>query len=169
MIDTVSGYGNDWYVIGLDLPTGALVTTRSLVVTDTFGVETLLRPNGHQATSSSDGWSMFQLAMPFDEGTEGVALTNAFLLAGTLAQPLEGPPIEELLMLRDEQANLAWAVERRLTSPLEQAIDAATDAIADAAAAPNAAAAPRETPAYQLASAVPGNLAKEMLTMEARA
>jgi hypothetical protein len=156
MIDTVSGYGNDWYVIGLDLPTGALVTTRSLVVTDTFGVETLLRPNGHQATSSSDGWSMFQLAMPFDEGTEGVALTNAFLLAGTLAQPLEGPPIEELLMLRDEQANLAWAVERRLTSPLEQAIDAATDAIAEAAAAPNVAP-PRETPAYQLASAVPAH------------
>ena len=26
MIDTVSGYGNDWYVIGLDLPTGSLVT-----------------------------------------------------------------------------------------------------------------------------------------------
>jgi hypothetical protein len=153
MIDTVSGYGNDWYVIGLDLPTGSLVTTRSLVVTDTFGVETLMRPNGHQATSSSDGWSMFQLAMPFDEGTEGVATTNAFFLAGTLAQPLEGPPIEELLMLRDEQANLAWAVERRLTSPLEQAIDAATDAIAEAAAATGPP--PGDTPVYRLASAVP--------------
>ena len=33
-------------------------------------------------------------------------MTNAFLLAGTLAQPLEGPPIEELLLLRDEQANV---------------------------------------------------------------
>lgn len=153
LIDTVSGYGNDWYVIGLDLPTGSLVTTTSLVVADTFGVETLLRPNGHQATSSSEGWSMFQLAMPVDEGTEGAAISNAFFLAGTLAQPLEGPPIEELLMLRDEQANVAWAVERRLTSPLEQAIDAATDLIDQSAATPGAA--PLDTPAYRLASAVP--------------
>src|SRR5262249_53065426 len=126
MIDTVSGYGNDWYVIGIDLPTGSLVTTRSLVVTDTFGAQTLLRPNGHEDTSSSSGWSLFQLAMPVDEGADGVAMTNAFFLAGVLAQPLEGPTVEEVLFLRDEQANVAWAVERRLTSPLEQAVDAAS-------------------------------------------
>ena len=129
MIDTVSGYGNDWYVIAIDLPTGALVQTRSLVVADTFGAQTLLRPNGHQATASSSAWSMFQLAMPVDEGAHGVPMTNAFFVAGALAQPLEGPPIEEVLLLRDEQANLAWAVERRLTGALEQAVDAATDAI----------------------------------------
>lgn len=154
MIDTVSVYGNDWYVIGIDLPTGALVETRSLVVTDTFGAQTLLRPNGHQATASSSAWSMFQLAMPFDEGVDGVAMTNAFFVAGALAQPLEGPPIEEVLMLRDEQANLAWAVERRLTSALEQAVDAATDAITSGDVAVSGVS-PDGVPHYRLASAVP--------------
>jgi hypothetical protein len=154
MIDTVSGYGNDWYVIGLDLPTGSLVMTRSLVVVDTFGAQTLLRPNGHQATTSSSGWSMFQQAMPVDEGMDGVAMTNAFFLAGALAQPLEGPPIEEVLLLRDELANVAWAVERRLTNPLEQAIDAAGDALGpehETAAGDS----PRDVPRYRLATAVP--------------
>ncbi len=153
MIDTVSGYGNDWYVIGLDLPTGSLVRTRSLVVVDTFGVQTLLRANGDWGTTSR-GWSMFQLAMPADEGAAGVPMTNAFLLAGTLAQPLEGPPIEELLLLRDEQANVAWAIERRLTSPLEQAVDAANDVIDVGAGAP-VGTPPQEVPRYRLASAVP--------------
>jgi len=31
-----------------------------------------------------------------------------------------------VLLLRDEQANLAWAVERRLTNPLEHVFHAAT-------------------------------------------
>jgi hypothetical protein len=157
MIDAISGYGNDWFVVGIDLPTGSLVTTRSLVVTDTFGAQTLLRPNGHQETAASDGWSVFQLAMPFDVGIDGVPMTGGFLLAGTLVQPLEGAPIEEVLFLRDEQANIAWAVERRLTSPLEQAVDASTAAL-DAAAEPAPATdGDSDAPLYRLASAVPSH------------
>lgn len=156
MIETVSGYGNDWYVIGIDLPTGSLVSTRSLVVTDTFGHQTLLRPNGDQATmsGSGSGWSMFQLAMPFEEGAEGVALTNAFFLPPSLVQPLEGPAIEEVLLLRDELANVAWAVERRLESPLQQAVDGAGDAISVSDTQPDGAP-PREFAKYRLASDVP--------------
>ncbi len=74
------GYGNDWYVIAIDLPTGALVTTRSLGDNDTFGAQTPLRPNGHQATASSSALRIFQLALPMDDGVEGVAMTNAFVL-----------------------------------------------------------------------------------------
>ncbi len=153
MIETISGYGNDWYVIGIDLPTGSLVRTRSLVVTDTFGVETLLRPNGDQATVASSEWAVFQLAMPFEDGAEGVAMTNAFFMPPSLVQPLEGPPIEEVLLLRDEQANLAWAVERRLESPLQQAVDASSDLIS--IGDQPVLAAPRDVPVYRLATEVP--------------
>jgi hypothetical protein len=49
-------------------------------------------------------------------------------------------------------ANLAWAVERRLESPLERALDAATgDSPAPAAEVG------LEVPAYQLATAVPAH------------
>ena len=48
LIETLSGYGNDWFVIGVELPVGHLVSSTSLVVTDTFGARTLLRPHGHR-------------------------------------------------------------------------------------------------------------------------
>ena len=39
-----SGFGNEWYVIPLDLDVGTLTKTRSLVITDSFGVQTLISP-----------------------------------------------------------------------------------------------------------------------------
>ena len=66
LVETLTGYGNDWFVIPIDLPVGSLVETRSLVVTDTFGVRSLLRPTGDPAIASRGGWSMFSLAMPVE-------------------------------------------------------------------------------------------------------
>lgn len=147
MLETISGYGNDWFVIPIDLPVGSLVSTRSLVVTDTFGVSTLLRPTGDIALGDWSGWSMYSLAMPFDVAEEPIPVHNLFFLPPTLVQPMDGMPVEEVLLLRDELANLAWAVERRLESPLERALDAT----------PGEPAPPAEVsrPTYQLASAVP--------------
>ena len=39
------------------------------------------------------------------------------------AQELGGPPIEEVLFLRDEMSNLAWAVERLIESPAERTLN----------------------------------------------
>jgi hypothetical protein len=154
LIETLNGYGNDWYVIPIDLPVGSLVESRSLVVTDTFGVRTLLRPNGDPALATqASRWSIFQLAMRFDPAdAEGVAITNLFFLPPSLVQPLEGPPVEEVLLLRDELANLAWAVERRLESPLGDGVDTATDSIEVEQGEP---ASPLEVPIYRLASPAP--------------
>ena len=57
------------------------------------------------------------------------------------------------MLLRDELANLGWAVERRLESPLEVGIETARDVV-DLAPAPEA---PREVPVYRLASPVPAH------------
>jgi hypothetical protein len=152
MVETVSGYGNDWFVIPVELPVGSLSASSSLVVTDTFGVSSLLRPNGDLALGDFSGWSMFSLAMSFDPNSDPVPLHNLFFLPPTLVQPMEGVALEEVLLLRDEMANLAWAVERRLESPLERALDAATgDSPAPAAEVG------LEVPAYQLATAVPAH------------
>jgi hypothetical protein len=153
LIETLTGYGNDWYLIPIDLPVGSLLESRSLVVTDTFGTRTLLRPNGDQALAPRAPWSIFQLAMRVDPAdAEGVAISNLFFLPPSLVGPLEGAPVEELMLLRDELANLAWAVERRLETPLGEGIDAATDALGAEDGEP---ASPLEVPIYQLASPVP--------------
>jgi hypothetical protein len=119
LIETLSGYGNDWFVIGVDLPVGRLVRTTSLVVGDTFGVRSLLRPVG-TGSAQVPGWSMFQQAMPYDaDAPEGAAIRNLLYLAPRLARPVVGGVVEEVLLARDEQANLGWAIERVVESPLQ--------------------------------------------------
>ncbi len=153
MIETLSGYGNDWYVIPIALPVGSLVESRSLVVTDTFGAQTLIRPVGDPALPSPSGWSMFSLSQPAEPGdATGAPVTNLFFLPPTI-RPLEGPVLEEVMLLRDELANLGWAVERRLESPLEIGLETAKDVV-DLAPAPEA---PRQTPVYRLATPVPAH------------
>ena len=57
------------------------------------------------------------------------------------------------MLVRDELANLAWAVERRLESPLEVGLETAKDVL-DLAPPPDE---PREVPLYRLASPVPAH------------
>ena len=49
VIEYAGSYGNDWFVVPLTLPVGSLTRVDSLVVTDTFGVRSLLRPLGDPA------------------------------------------------------------------------------------------------------------------------
>ena len=45
LVEFALAYGNDWFVIPIELDVGSLHRTRSLVVTDTFGVRTLIKPS----------------------------------------------------------------------------------------------------------------------------
>jgi hypothetical protein len=152
LVEYASVYGNDWFVVPIDLPVGSLTETRSLVVTDTFGVRTLLRPHGDPALPAAP-WSMFQLSpTAVREAPRGRPLANLFFLPPSVAQTVEGVTLEELLLLRDEMANMAWAIERRIESPLEAALERAGDEVDGAAPAPTPAAA---APLYRLASVIP--------------
>ena len=150
LIETLSGFGNDWFVIGVELPVGRLVSARSLVVTDTFGTRTLLRPHGDPAIGGPGRWGLFQQAMPFDaDEPEGAAITNLLYLAPRLAQPVLGPVVEQVVLARDEQANLGWAVEQLKESPMQVGVELS------AARPPDAAGDPDIAPDYHLAQAPP--------------
>jgi hypothetical protein len=45
LVEFALDYGNDWFVIPIELKVGSLYRTHSLVITDTFGVRTLIRPS----------------------------------------------------------------------------------------------------------------------------
>ena len=155
LIETLTGFGNDWSVIPIDLPVGSLTETRSLVVTDTFGTRTLLRPTGDPGALSRNGWSMFSLSLPTSQSDAfGVAVTNLFYLPPTLVQPLNGPVLEEVSFARDELANMAWAIERRLESPLEIGVETSRS-FGDAGVGGAAADTAHDVPLYRLATRVP--------------
>ena len=147
LVETLSGYGNDWFVTGVDLPVGRLVESRSLVVTDTFGVRTLLQPAGAGTTGR---WGLFRHAMPADDDeAEGVPISNLLYLAPRVAQPLIGPVVEQVTFTRDEQANVGWAIEQIVESPLQVGVRLSDARPADPPGDPDAA------PDYRLAHEPP--------------
>ncbi|MDF0673273.1 MAG: hypothetical protein P0120_02865 [Nitrospira sp.] len=105
LVDFAITYGNDWFVIPVDVPVGSICKINSLVITDTFGVRTLVPSIDQSAHPASRHWRMFKNSGNADTPT------NLFL-APTLKRTMESKPLDEVLFLRDEMANLAWGVER---------------------------------------------------------
>ena len=93
MIEYASSYGNDWFVVPLTLPVGSLTAINSLVVTDSFGVRSLLRPIGDRTLPDAN-WSMFQLAHIRRPGNEALVkpASNLFFLPPALGRSLQSPP-----------------------------------------------------------------------------
>jgi hypothetical protein len=78
---------------------------------------------------------------------------NLFFLPPAVVQAVEGPAVEEVWFMRDEMANLAWAIEARTENAIEQPRPRNDETIRPANPVPDAAA---ETPLrYQLSSTVP--------------
>jgi hypothetical protein len=111
--------GDDWFIIPVTLPVGTLCYTDTLTVSDTFGVSTSIKStrtldNTLRDTDSSSGllpWDLFHLS-----GDE--SKTDALYLPPTLGRSLQGKALEEVLFMRDEMANMVWAVERTMESAL---------------------------------------------------
>jgi hypothetical protein len=156
MIEYASSYGNDWFVVPLSLPVGSVTRIQSLVVTDTFGVRSLIRPLGDAALPPAH-FSMWQQALRNPSALSAAkVVTNRFFLPPTLSRTIDSGPLEDVLFMRDEMANLAWAIERTVESPIEQpaqryeAPDAApVDVPVDPAVA--------DLPHYLLSTQVPPN------------
>jgi hypothetical protein len=107
-------YGNDWCVIPYELPVGTLSEVMGILVSDDFGEQSLLLPAGRGFDDRWQRWSMFTLSR---SSSQGVADTR-FLLAPAVAKLLEASPLEKVLLLRDEMANMAWGVERVVASAM---------------------------------------------------
>jgi hypothetical protein len=115
-------YGNDWFVIPVDLPVGSISQLNLLNVTDSFGNVTPVRPFAEQGGAKA-GWKMFGLSRS-GPATPGSSPENRMLfLPPAVAGNLEGDPIEEVFLLRDEMANLCWAVESFVESRTGDRID----------------------------------------------
>ncbi|HVH13157.1 MAG TPA: hypothetical protein VM759_08900, partial [Longimicrobium sp.] len=98
----------------LELTVGALHTIRRLTVTTTFADEVAADTVevGAAPVEGAEGEVEWQLFRPTAHGGAGdAAAYDGLLLLPTLASPVDGEVVEEVRYLRDETANLAWAVE----------------------------------------------------------
>ncbi len=136
-------FSNDWCVVPLNLNIGDFSRVDGLLVTDVFDDQTWVRSANRGAGADWHHWSMFLLS---GDDSESPGL---FLAPATTAT-IEAPPLEEVAFIRDEMANMVWAIEKRVASDLGQGVPLAS---ADS----NAAAAPSQAPQtrYLLGTSVP--------------
>ncbi len=102
-------YGNDWFQFPLAVPAGCQVKITSLTVADTFGINTTI-PHYAAVDGTAGAWRMFAL------GSSAAAtppdMANLLVISPSAVGVLDSPAIEDLLLLRDELAEMAWGVER---------------------------------------------------------
>jgi hypothetical protein len=104
-------YANDWFLFPLTLPTGTLTSVRGLAITNVFGERIWIDAAGRGRDEDWQRWSMFTLDT---RGEAGVAADTRFLLLPTVPKVQSGTPLEEVVFVRDEMANMVWAIESRV-------------------------------------------------------
>jgi len=145
LVEFATVYGNDWFLAPLELDAGALAHVEAVVVRDTFGQATLVRPTERaRAGLGQTPWRMFRVS-----GAEPELLVVPSVVTGGL----EGAPLEDVLLVRDEMANLGWAIERRVVGVSGAAVDRYERSRARRPAEPPPGGPP--LPSYRLASDVP--------------
>jgi hypothetical protein len=110
-------FGNDWFIVPVRLPVGYLHRVAHFEVTDSFGITSKVGPVENLGTP----WSMFEL-QPESEDQKS-ALAHTIFLPDALETVLEGAVLERTLLVRDEMANLAWAIEKSVQGVSGESID----------------------------------------------
>jgi hypothetical protein len=148
-------YGNDWFQFPLPVPVGSKVDITSLSVADTFGVTTVI-PHYSTFDGALGNWRMFRLSADSSDGSTlspAAALPHPLLITPGGVAPIDGSAVEEVLLLRDELANMAWGIERTVPGASGQPLDRTTAWNTNLPIAPPPA--PDAVPLYRLGSDIP--------------
>jgi hypothetical protein len=107
-------YANDWFVIPYTLPAGTIATVRGLAVTNTFGEQLWVEAADQGPDASWQRWSMFTINVI---NQPGAAADTSLLLLPTVPKIHESAPTEEILLVRDEVADMVWGIEKTVPLP----------------------------------------------------
>jgi hypothetical protein len=122
-------YSNDWFIIPFTLPAGGIAEMQALVVTDVFGDRYWIDAAGAGADADWQRWSFLTVSAanraPVPRASdparrkrpEATRADNALLFLPTVPKVQEGPPHEDVRIMRDEMANMVWAIEKAIPAP----------------------------------------------------
>jgi hypothetical protein len=123
LVEYAIRYGNDHFLIPVPLSVGSVLRVDSLVVVDTFGEVLVVNPVA-EVDGPTGPFRLFELSVP------GPAPPRdpLFVLFPALGGVVEGVPIEEVHFIRDDAAELVWAVEDKALGadglPADRTVDA---------------------------------------------
>ena len=96
------------------VPAGSVLQLRGLAVTNVFGERTWVEAAGRGTGDDWQRWGMFLLHR---RGDAGLPADTSLVVVPAAQKVLESPPLEEVLLVRDEVANMVWAVEKTIWLP----------------------------------------------------
>lgn len=129
IVEFAMRYGNDHFLIPVRLDVGSVLRVNSLVVTDTFG-EVLLIPSAPAVDSAMGPFRLFEHTIPVSAGG-APARDPLLVLFPTAGQVALGPAVEEVHFIRDEAAEIVWAIEKTALGPAGLPVDRAAGALAN--------------------------------------
>ena len=152
-------YGDDWFMLPLELKTGTLARINKLRVTDTFGIKTDIEPAGSEVADTLNQHQRFELFTLADaERPQGSH--RILLLPPSAGFREESKPIEEVRFLRDELANMVWGIEKTVRNGIGNPVDGFDTQLARKQRetdSPDEEGGVTSTPRYKLATDIPEN------------
>jgi len=145
LVEFAVRYGNDFFLVPLPLKIGTISRVGALEVTDTFGERFLL-----SAASAVDGGLRL-----FEHATSDGSREEAMVAFPATVGLLESAPIEQVAMVRDEVANLCWAIEKTAVDASGIPVDREADLAAGRPSSPPPTSADT-TAQYRVRSSVAG-------------
>ena len=122
-------FAGDWYRLPVRVPYGSAVHIDALVSTDTFGVATLV-PSATAGNGSQGArpWRMYEHSgITGPDGSLDPADGSWLLVPPVLAGSLDSDPVEEVALVRDIAADLAWGIEDIVTNAVGRPIRRSED------------------------------------------
>ncbi len=107
-------YANDWFLVPQTLKSGTISQVKGLVVANVFGERIWVEPTGKGKDDDWQRWTMFTINR---KGKDIKQADNSLILLPTVPKIQEGPALEQFIMIRDEIANMVWAIETDITLP----------------------------------------------------
>ncbi|HMI82544.1 MAG TPA: hypothetical protein VK550_00555 [Polyangiaceae bacterium] len=119
-------FGDDWFQVPMRLPPGVLARVEQVSVRDTFGQRRQIRSCA-ELDGPERAWRYFELTGDASADAPKLADRKSpwLFMAPVLPAIVESRPLEEVLFLRDETANLCWGVELKIESAAGRRVDRA--------------------------------------------
>lgn len=111
LLDFVLVFANDWFLVPFTLPVGTIAQVEGLMVTNVFGESTWVKAAGSGSDEDWQRWNMYSMNI---RGSDDVPADLSLAVLPVARKVLEGKPLEEVYLLRDEIANMVWAVEAQV-------------------------------------------------------
>jgi len=101
-------FANDWFLVPLKLPIGSIAMLDGLTVYNNFGDAYWIEATEQEQQPETKNWSVFK-------NTSSSNNTKLFLCPSAI-KVQESEQLEDIWMIRDEQSNMVWGIEKIIPS-----------------------------------------------------